>query len=189
MPPAARPPPVEAVERDFGPDIRQKATKAPRKGPRQGRPLPEPDPGRLVVKEYRRAPDKPDGPLIRGGRVRDPLRKMHEAKYISTRQWHGVERFRDDWALSQGARELMPDNAGVRSPPTNRNWPTDTQLLALERVTRTMAVLDEFQVRLMIWTVLWGRPLTDFVRDEHIRNETGSKLLQFVLTILADRHT
>ena len=169
-----------APGRDFGPAIRLAG--------KQGRGGDDgPDPRRAVVKEFRPDPDAPGAPLVRGGRVRDPLRRMHESGQISKGQWDGVEAFRDDVDLSRGARTGGTDSAGVRVGPSNRNWPSDVMLDAWRRVARAMRRFTPVEGRLVVWTVVEYRSLRSFTRAEGMRDETGSQMLQRVLDQLAQR--
>ena len=167
--------------RDFGPSIRL----ASGKGAPDGAAA---DPRRTVVKEFRPDPDAPDGRLVRGGRVRDPLRRMFEAGQISKAQWDAVEAFRDDMDLAHGARPARGEEALVRGPAFGRTWPSEAQLDAWRRVARTMLAFNDQEARLLRWTVIQYRPLTAFVRQETMRNETGGRLLQQVLDRLSERH-
>ena len=170
---------LQPLVRDFGPSIRLQ---------RIGADAALPDPRRVVVKEFRPDPALPGGPMVRGGRVRDPLRRSFESGHLTKRQWDGVEAFRDDVDLANGARLGRPDTAGVRTAPNNRNWPTDAQIDAWRRVARTMLSLPDAEQRLVTWTVIKYQPLTGFVREEGMRNETGTRMMQAVLDVLAARH-
>ena len=170
-----------APGRDFGPAIRLAG-----KG-KGGDGDDAPDPRRTVVREFRPDPDAPGAPLVRGGRVRDPLRRMFECGQISKGQWDGVEAFRDDVDLSRGARTGAADSAGVRVGPSNRNWPSDVMLDAWRRVARAMLRFTPVEGRLVVWTVVEYRSLRSFTRAEAMRDETGGQMLQRVLDQLAVR--
>jgi hypothetical protein len=165
---------------DFGPEIRLAAMR--------DAALATLDPARVVVKEFRTDPTLPGGGLVRGARVRDPLLYMFDRSYISKRQWDAVELFRDDTALAGGARIGTPEACGVRAQPSNRNWPSDSQLDALRRCTAILASYSDIQRRLMVWTVIQHRTLNDFGRAEKLQAKDVTAMLQDVLTTLADRY-
>ena len=197
-PPPAEPPP--AASPDFGPDIRlqERAKRVSKRAPkppasdaakrRAAAAQVDDDPMRLVIKEFRADPSSGSARLIRGGRVRDPLRMMLASKHITRRQWNGVEGFRDDCALAAGARLDQPDQSGVRCGYSNTNWPTEAQLGAFGRVQRTMARLDEDERFLLVWSTLQHRPLSEFTKARGMRNEDGGPLLRRVLDFIARRH-
>lgn len=143
---------------------------------------------RCVMKEDRRDPANSAGGMVRGARIRDPLRKMHEGMQISDRQWIAAEAFRDDVALADGARVNQVESAGVRSAMSNRNWPSDTQLDALQRVFDTLAGFKPRERRILIGCLIEHRPLRDLARSEAIRDSTASEVLQAVLNQLALCH-
>lgn len=145
------------------------------------------DPERPVIKEFRANPANVNGPMIRGGRVRDPLRRMYESGQLTGVQWNAAEALRDDVALAAGCRINQVENARVRTAMSNHNWPSDEQMDALQRVNATLASYNTQHRELLVWTVLENMPLHGFAKREKMRNEKATAMLQAVLNALANR--
>jgi hypothetical protein len=160
---------------DFGPGLRRVTT------------IPNFDPERVIEKEDRRDPTLAHGPMLRGGRVRDPILRMFNSQQITKRAMNAVEAFRDDIAIANGAREDQMDNAGVRTGYSGGMWPAEAQLTAMRRVSRTWDLMTEPQ-QLITAAVISQRRTLDEYAAGRMRRETASEILYQVIKLLELRH-
>ena len=146
------------------------------------------DPSREVEKEDRLDPWKSNGSLVRGGRVKDPMLRMFNQRQVTKEQMNAVEAFRDDVAVANGARGEQPEDAGVRSGYRSGLWPSERQLVALRRVSRTWDALNHEQRRIVSLIIIERRSLNDFALLSQLRRARVPALLQEVLGIFVLRH-
>jgi hypothetical protein len=139
---------------------------------------------RDVVREDRPDPEAPKR-TIRGGRRMDGLLDMHTRKQITDAQWTGAERFRDDLAVSQGAR-IQADQAGIRVVfSASRYGPTERQLDAQARVRGAWQATGLALAGVVSWVIVSGASVSDYAQAKAMRKQRACDMLDAALDRLA----
>ena len=135
--------------------------------------------GDVVVTD---APD-PDAPnrTIRRAALFDPLRRLRDEGTIETAHWVAAERFRDQLALSQGARE----GEGGRLEPWQRCHYAVRVADARAEVEASLQAVGLRLGGIFIALVVQRQGLRAYEREYRIRNGDGAELIRAALNALA----
>lgn len=137
---------------------------------------------RLVTED---APD-PDNPnrTIRRQRRYDPIALMRKRDEIDGPHWIAAERFRDAYALAEGARQ---EGEGMRKEAWQRCHYSAMRADARAEYTSSTQAVGQRYNNVLIAIVLGCQPLRHYERDNRMRNGAAVPLVVETLERLA-RH-
>ena len=138
-----------------------------------------------MIAQRRVIEDAPDldqpNRTIRRERVYDPLRKLLRDGAITGPHWIAAERFRDCYALSQGAQE----RAGGRLEPWQRCHYAARVADARQEVRDSLQAVGLRLTGVFVAAVIQQQPVRAMERDLSMRNGSGPDRIAEALEILA----
>jgi hypothetical protein len=128
------------------------------------------------------APD-PDSPnrTIRRQRVFDPLRRLLDAGLISQPHWVAAERFRDCYALAEGARE----GTGGRLEAWQRCHYAAKVADARQEVRGSLQAVGLILSQVFVASVIQQMPIRQMERELRLKRDSGPDRIAEALDRLA----
>ena len=136
-----------------------------------------------LVTEDAADPDNPNR-TIRRQRRYDPLIALHRRCEIEAAHWIAAERFRDCYALAEGAREGV---AGGRLAAWQRCHYSARAADARAEVRSSLQAVGQRLSAVFVASVIQCQPIRAMERDLSMRNGSGPDRIRDVLDLLA-RH-
>ncbi len=125
-------------------------------------------------------PDQPNR-TIRRQRVYDPLRRLLETGAISQPHWLAAERFRDCYALAEGARE----GSGGRLEAWQRCHYAQRVADARQEVRGSLQVVGLRLSAVFVAAVITQQPVRQMERDLSMKSGSGPERIAEALETLA----
>lgn len=126
------------------------------------------------------SPDHPNR-TIRRVRVFDPLRRLLDAGIIGQPHWIAAERFRDCYALAEGARE----GAGGRQAPWQRCHYAAKAADARAEVRASLHAVGLRLSAVFVAAVIQQQPMRQMERELRLKRDSGPDCVAEALELLA----
>ncbi|MFC0410989.1 DUF6456 domain-containing protein [Roseomonas elaeocarpi] len=142
-------------------------------------------PERPQDKEFAADPDDPNR-TIRRHRRHDPVRRLYDGGDLTAAHWVAAEKFRDLYALAEGARE---DSGPGALAPWQKGHLSQRQLDAMTERTAAIQAVGLRLSAVFLAAVIQQERLKQIEKDLCIRHGRAAHLLREALDLLADHWT